>query len=264
VETLPAESHSPILVQWSGQDDAGGSGIAHYDIYVATDGGPYELWQPATPATSATYTGQIGHTYAFYSIATDNVGFVEATPATFDTQTTVTTVVWQNPSNQFDVDGDGSVNASDVILLVNYINSHPNDPSLPAPPTAPPPYYDINNDGLCTPLDVLMVINDVNEPPEGEGEAVAEVATLWAQDIAELARVWTGIDGVRSLPTLATERVVSASPDPRDPAQTPRPSRPTDARAGTHAPLVVDTSIQELDAILPDIINDIVDAWSSL
>ena len=38
------------------------------------------LWQTDTTSTSATYTGQIGHTYGFYSVATSNVGTVQPTP----------------------------------------------------------------------------------------------------------------------------------------------------------------------------------------
>jgi hypothetical protein len=68
-------------VNWSGQDDAGGSGIATYNVYVSDNGGPFTLWQSATTATSAVYNGQYGHTYGFYSIATDNVGNVQATPS---------------------------------------------------------------------------------------------------------------------------------------------------------------------------------------
>jgi hypothetical protein len=42
----------------------------------------------ATTHTSATFTGQNGHTYAFYSVATDNVGNREATPSTAQASTT--------------------------------------------------------------------------------------------------------------------------------------------------------------------------------
>ncbi len=69
-----------LPVTWSGQDDPGGSGIASYDIYVSDDGGPYTLWQADITATSAKFTGQHGQTYAFFSVATDNVGNVQATP----------------------------------------------------------------------------------------------------------------------------------------------------------------------------------------
>ena len=78
-----------FTVAWAGQDDAGGSGIGSFDIYVSDDGGPFTAWLTGTQMTSATYTGQDGHTYAFYSVATDNVGHVQVTPATAQTTTTV-------------------------------------------------------------------------------------------------------------------------------------------------------------------------------
>ena len=41
----------------------------------------FTLWQTGTADTSATYAGQLNHTYAFYSVATDNVGHREAKTA---------------------------------------------------------------------------------------------------------------------------------------------------------------------------------------
>jgi hypothetical protein len=73
VKPLPASSPPDFIVDWSGSD-AGGSGIAFYDIYASTDGGSFQLWQPATTAAQAVFHGQVGHTYAFYGVATDNVG----------------------------------------------------------------------------------------------------------------------------------------------------------------------------------------------
>lgn len=90
VQPLPPTRTRPdFLVQWTATDDAGGSGISSQDIYVATDGGSYVLWQDDTTATSATFTGQAGHSYAFYSIAQDHVGNTEAAPATPDATTQV-------------------------------------------------------------------------------------------------------------------------------------------------------------------------------
>ena len=76
----PVEHSSSFTIRWSGQDDPGGSGIAFYMIYVSDNGGPYKIWQSDTSATSATFTGVDGHSYNFYSFATDNVGNVEASP----------------------------------------------------------------------------------------------------------------------------------------------------------------------------------------
>ena len=76
----PVESTASFTVTWSGQDDPGGSGVATYDVYVSDNGGPYVSFLTGTAATSATFTGQPDHTYGFYSVATDNVGNVQATP----------------------------------------------------------------------------------------------------------------------------------------------------------------------------------------
>ena len=89
VAALPASSPSVFTVHWAGQDDTGGSGIASFDIYVSDNGGPFAAWLTGTQMTSAAYTGQDGHTYAFYSVATDNVGNVQVTTATAQTTTRV-------------------------------------------------------------------------------------------------------------------------------------------------------------------------------
>ena len=46
-------------------------------------------FRSATTQTSAVFTGQFGHTYGFYSVATDNVGNVEANPLAAEAQTKV-------------------------------------------------------------------------------------------------------------------------------------------------------------------------------
>ena len=88
---------------------------------------------------------------------------------------------WQNLDNPFDVSGNGSVDAADVLILINYVNGASGITTLPSPPISPPPYYDVNNDGRCTAFDVLLVINYINSHPvvsvstssagEGEGES---------------------------------------------------------------------------------------------
>ncbi len=56
------------------------------------------------------------------------------------------------------------------MLIINWINAHPNDPSLPAPPASPPPYYDVSDSDGITALDVLLVINYINSHPTASGE----------------------------------------------------------------------------------------------
>jgi RHS repeat-associated protein len=82
VQPLPAVMNSSsFTVAWSGQDDAGGSGIRSYNVFVSVDGGPLTPWLAGTPQTAAAYPGAFGHRYSFSSVATDNVGFRQATPA---------------------------------------------------------------------------------------------------------------------------------------------------------------------------------------
>lgn len=80
----------PLLnfpVSWSGTDQ--GSGIANYSIYVSDNGGPFTEWLTNSMGTSSAYPGVAGHTYAFYSIATDNVGNVEAAKTAAETTTKI-------------------------------------------------------------------------------------------------------------------------------------------------------------------------------
>jgi RHS repeat-associated protein len=81
VAALPATTtKTSFTVSWSGNDGAG-PGIAGYNVYVSDNGGVYTLWQSDTTNTSATYTGKTGHVYRFYSVATDDLGLVQPTPA---------------------------------------------------------------------------------------------------------------------------------------------------------------------------------------
>jgi hypothetical protein len=76
-------------VSWTGSDDANGSGIGKYEILVSVDGGAFLDWLTNTTATSGTYTGSPGHTYAFYSVAVDNVGNVQPAAGTAQATTSV-------------------------------------------------------------------------------------------------------------------------------------------------------------------------------
>jgi hypothetical protein len=73
-----------FTVDWMGQDETGGSGIACYDVYVADNGGAWKAWHSGVSSTSAVFAGVPGHTDAFFNIATDNVGHRETAPLTLD------------------------------------------------------------------------------------------------------------------------------------------------------------------------------------
>ena len=91
VNALPStESAASFMVSWLGTD--AGSGVKSYTIYVSDSGGPFTSWLTQTQNTSANFIGSVGHTYGFYSIATDNVGNVEAAKINAEATTTVSSI----------------------------------------------------------------------------------------------------------------------------------------------------------------------------
>ncbi len=84
-------SSATFAVSWSGTDK--GSGISTYNVYVSDNEGVFTLWQGGVSTTTANYTGTLGHSYGFYSIATDGAGNVEAAKTGAETTTTVGTAV---------------------------------------------------------------------------------------------------------------------------------------------------------------------------
>ena len=124
VQSLPDESPLGFFVAWTGSDDPGGSGVATFDIYISDNGGPFTLWLDDTSSTSASFTGVLGHEYAFYSVATDHVGHEQPTPTGPQATTTVT-------SNSIrGTDGDDAIH---VIRASDRLNIFLNTPIDGAP-----------------------------------------------------------------------------------------------------------------------------------
>jgi serine protease AprX len=72
-----SQTTTAIPVSWSAQAQQGLS-VSDYDVQVSVDGGPFVPWQTATTATSATYTGALGHSYRFQARASDQLGNTSA------------------------------------------------------------------------------------------------------------------------------------------------------------------------------------------
>ena len=68
-------------VHWTGSD--AGAGISEYTLYASENGGPFQSIA-RTAMTFHTFAGHAGSTYAFYTVARDAVGNVEAAPASAD------------------------------------------------------------------------------------------------------------------------------------------------------------------------------------
>jgi hypothetical protein len=71
-------SANTITLTWSGQDDAGGSGVRDYALYASENGRPFQLYKDGITGLSTTYKGTPGNTYCFFTLATDNTGNQEA------------------------------------------------------------------------------------------------------------------------------------------------------------------------------------------
>ena len=116
VAALAPASYPQIPLTWSGSDGADGSGIVSYDIYVSDNGGPFTRWLQATPLAGAIYSGASGHSYAFYSVATDHGGNREPAHVTPDAQTSVDLI---NQAPLLTVGADQTVDEGATVVIEN-------------------------------------------------------------------------------------------------------------------------------------------------
>ncbi|QDT69924.1 hypothetical protein MalM25_28680 [Planctomycetes bacterium MalM25] len=84
----PTRTDTTFAVSWAG-DDGAGSGVESFDVFVSTDGGDFELLLDDTTDTTTQFTGEVGKTYAFSTVASDAIGFREAKTPFAETATTV-------------------------------------------------------------------------------------------------------------------------------------------------------------------------------
>jgi len=81
VSVLPPWSEETFNVHWSGMDE-GPAGVQSYDVQVRDGaGGAWTDWLLDTVQTSASFTGEIGHTYYFRCRARDHAGNLEPYPS---------------------------------------------------------------------------------------------------------------------------------------------------------------------------------------
>ena len=133
VNPLPATTTSTsFTVSVTGSDPAGSngstpSGIASFTLYASKDGGAFMPFATVTPANpSASFTGQPGHTYGFYSIATDNAGNVQATPTSAQqtvqilSQLSVTSVTAVSPNPRHTAVSSVDVTFSEPVDLTTF------------------------------------------------------------------------------------------------------------------------------------------------
>jgi RHS repeat-associated protein len=114
-------TNTQFTVSWSGSDT--GSGIANYDIYLQTNGGPWAIWLSGVTTNSALFYGQYAKIYGFYSVAHDAVGNVETAPLAAD----VTVTVQSNYPPVINAVANGSAVVGRALVVSNSAS----DPDLP-------------------------------------------------------------------------------------------------------------------------------------
>jgi hypothetical protein len=143
VSALPGTASSPnFLVQWSGTDT--GSGISRYTIYVSDNGGAYTAWLIHTVTTQAWFSGLLGHTYSFFSIARDKDGNQESMKSGAEATTQVPTVM------AADVNGDLRIDCSDVAVVKASLGKKTGQLGFD-------PRADVNKDGVVDIRDLSAV-----------------------------------------------------------------------------------------------------------
>ncbi|MEM7477568.1 MAG: dockerin type I domain-containing protein [Planctomycetota bacterium] len=157
-------------VVWQGDDGPDGTGVSDFSIYFGQGDSNYDLWIPNTTDQQATFEGDYGKSYQFYSIATDYANNVQTAPTEVGRVRVVSP--WHNIDLPIDVDGDTFVSAIDALLVIDRLNT-PGERQVDeydGPPL--PPFVDPSGDGWVSAVDALLVIDQLNSPL-GEGEARA-------------------------------------------------------------------------------------------
>jgi hypothetical protein len=90
VGTLDDSSSTGFDVRWSGSDDAG---IASYTVYVTSNGTDFQPWVSGVSDTAGKFSGTLGSSYGFYSVAVDTAGNVERSKLYSEASTRVVTGV---------------------------------------------------------------------------------------------------------------------------------------------------------------------------
>ena len=178
--------------------------------------------------TATEYTGLSGRVYAFYSIATDKVGHVEAAPQSPDTQTTVNAFSWHNLEIPLDVNGDRHVVPGDALIVINELNGRRKidwTGKLPLRPPADAKYhYEVNGDGYCTSADALWIINYLHSIVHPAGEALSPAEENWAFAVSFPEAACSVVDRTLLSPAARSDRITAGYPvePPRMPPLTAR------------------------------------------
>ncbi len=160
ISQVSVVSHSPtrvFRVAWSGSDP-GSSGIRDYTIFSTADNAAgFGIWRRNVSETEGLFTGQPGRTYAFYSLARDQVFNRETAP----NQIVSVTVL--------DQDGDGIADGEDNCPgVANPDQADDNANGVgDACEVAPPTRGDLDGDQDVDNADLSILLAARNKPASG-------------------------------------------------------------------------------------------------
>jgi hypothetical protein len=168
-----------------------------------------------------------------------------------------------NPDNPLDATGDGVVSALDVLVIVNYLNERGFGP-IPSTGLAEWSQFfvDVSGDNIATPADALLVINFINslEATLGEGEAVVPpVASVLVPGVVPDRNFADTATSGESELVFALQEVFGQRLPPAG-GDTERHSL-SGIAGSTAAPSEDAVASSELEAILPEIAEDVFYGW---
>jgi hypothetical protein len=157
-------------------------------------------------ATTATFTGTVGHTYSFYSVATDNVGNVEATPVSAEATTTV-------PYFRGDANLDGHVNAADLLpMMMALTNLSGYQTSNGLSTTDLETILDVNQDGHINNADLQALLNMLLSGGGSSSPAVSRT-TITPTPMVDAVSESQSSEGISSnSPTILPQSELVSSP----------------------------------------------------
>lgn len=255
--------------------------------YAATqaDGSPLPRWLRFNSQTR-TFSGRPlvrdAGQYDIRVTATDSGSPALSAWTDFTIDVTPHRFPWQNADLPQDVDGNEQVTSLDALILITHLGTAGSG-SVPEPAGASmdesSSFLDVSGDNLVSPVDVLMVVNHLNgrHQNSGEGEnaeqasinSVTEPSVLLStpgietrengNDLQLIASVLENrrlsADDERLPPTWAVER--GSDQDTLVSAGSARV-----VAASSDAPSHLGVALAELDALLPDIAEDVAAEWS--